>query len=107
MATVAITPRELARRISAGDELVLLDVREAGELAICRIAGSVHIPMGEIGRRAGELERDAEIVCICHHGVRSANVAAALGSLGFEHTLNLSGGIDRWASEVDPKMARY
>ena len=79
MATVAITPRELARRISAGDQLVLLDVREAGELAICRISGSVHIPMGEIGRRAGELERDAEIVCICHHGVRSANVAAALG----------------------------
>jgi rhodanese-related sulfurtransferase len=107
MPTVAITPRELERRISAGDELVLLDVRESGELAICRIADSVHIPMGDIGRRAGELEREAEIVCICHHGVRSANVAAALTSMGFEHTLNLSGGIDRWAREVDTRMARY
>jgi len=107
MATVAIVPRELERRIAARDALVLLDVREHGELAICRIAGTVHIPMGEIGRRAGELARDAEIVCICHHGVRSANVAAALASMGFEHTLNLTGGIDRWAREVDPAMARY
>ena len=107
MATVAITPAELARRIAAGDELVLLDVRELGERGICRIADSLHIPMGDIGRRASELDSEAEIVCICHHGVRSANVAAALTSMGFEHTLNLTGGIDRWAREVDPAMARY
>ncbi len=85
----------------------MLDVREPAEVAICSIAGSVHIPMGEIGARHLELDPDRPTVCVCHHGVRSAQVALALDRLGFRSLFNLTGGIDRWAGEVDPGMARY
>ena len=107
MSSAPIEPRELARRIARGDALVLLDVREPAELAICRIRGSRAIPLGELARRAGELDPDQPIVCICHHGIRSANAAAVLAAQGFESVFNLSGGIERWALEVDPSLARY
>ncbi|MBI5435090.1 MAG: sulfurtransferase [Planctomycetes bacterium] len=105
-----IAPRELARRLAtprAGERLVLLDVREPDELAICRLPGALAIPMGEVPRRLQELDRAAAIVCVCHHGIRSANVAGLLARSGFTHVLNLSGGVERWALEVDPAMARY
>jgi len=102
-----ITPRELQSRLAAGEPLVLVDVREPDEWALCRIEGAVHIPMGEILSRAHELNADVPIVCICHHGVRSARVAGALEQRGFSKVLNLSGGIDRWADEVAPGMTRY
>jgi rhodanese-related sulfurtransferase len=102
-----MTPAELARRIAAKDDLVLLDVREPRELLLCRIAGSLAIPMSELSVRHVELDPDRPTVCICHHGIRSANVASALAHLGFAELYNLSGGIDRWAAEVDPGMARY
>ena len=102
-----ISPRELAEKLSAGEQVVLLDVREADELAICALPGSVHVPLGDLARRAGELDPGATTVCICHHGVRSAHAAAALERLGFERLYNLSGGVDRWADEVDPAMLRY
>lgn len=107
MPVQSIQPTELKRRLDAGEALCVLDVREVGELAICRIAGALHIPMGEILRRHGELDRARPIVCVCHHGMRSANVAAALERLGFPAILNLAGGIERWATDVDPSMARY
>jgi rhodanese-related sulfurtransferase len=86
---------------------VLLDVREPDELAICKLAGSVSIPMRELAARAGELDRDSEIVCVCHHGLRSAQVAAWLASAGFDRVHNLSGGLEAWACEIDPWMKRY
>lgn len=103
----SISARDVKTRLAAGESLVLLDVREASELAICRIEGAVHVPMGEIPQRARELDPEATTVCICHHGMRSARVAAALERLGFGRVLNLTGGIDRWADEVDPGMPRY
>jgi rhodanese-related sulfurtransferase len=102
-----ITPRELAARIAAAEPLVLLDVREPEELGICALERCVHIPMALVPARHAELARDATIVCICHHGVRSARVAGLLASLGFDSVLNLEGGIDRWAEDVDPRMPRY
>ena len=107
MALDSIAPAELRQRLEAGEDLVLLDVREQDELAICRIEGALWIPMGEIALRHGELDPERTTVCICHHGVRSARVAGALAQLGFARALNLSGGIDRWAAEVDPSMRRY
>jgi adenylyltransferase/sulfurtransferase len=107
VALESIAPAELRQRLEAGEDLVLLDVREPDELALCRIEGSLWIPMGELSRRHGELDPERSIVCICHHGVRSARVAGALAQLGFARVLNLSGGIDRWAEEVDPAMSRY
>ena len=102
-----ITPSELKRRLDAGEELVLLDVREHEEVALCSIEGSLHIPMGELAVRHVELDPERPTVCVCHHGIRSANVAAALERFGFPTLFNLTGGIDRWADEVEPGMRRY
>ena len=102
-----LSPTELRDRLAADAPPVVLDVREHGELAVCSLDGAVHVPMGEIVARVDELDPAAEIVCMCHHGVRSARVASFLVSQGFERVWNLSGGIDRWAEDVDPAMARY
>ena len=107
MAIARLTPAELRARLDAGERLVLLDVREPAELALCSLAGSVAIPLGELARRAGELDPSQPTVCICHHGMRSASAAAALERLGFRQLYNLSRGIDRWANDVEPAMRRY
>lgn len=101
------TPRELARRLAAGERWVLLDVREPFECAIASLPGSTFVPLGELARRVVELEPEAATVCICHHGLRSARAAAWLSAQGFRQVANLSGGIDRWAEELDPALARY
>jgi rhodanese-related sulfurtransferase len=103
----SLSPKELAARLAAGEALVLLDVREVEELAICALPGVTHVPLGELSRRHIELDPEAPTVCICHSGRRSAHAAAGLVQLGFEHVFNLTGGVDRWAVEVDPAMARY
>lgn len=86
---------------------VLLDVREPEEFALCRIDGSVHIPMSRIRHQLDSLDRDENIVVICHHGIRSLQVAGLLVHNGFERVRNLAGGIDAWADEVDPSLPRY
>ena len=86
---------------------VLLDVREPWEFDECRIDGSVLIPMNTIPGRIDDLDEDAEIVCICHHGARSMNVVAFLERHGFGKMVNLTGGIHAWALQVDPAMKKY
>lgn len=86
---------------------VLLDVREAWEIEYCRIDGSSFIPMREVQQRWDELDPMAEIVVICHHGVRSYHVAKFLEHQGFGAVYNLSGGVDSWARQVDPAMKTY
>jgi adenylyltransferase/sulfurtransferase len=102
-----ISPLELKQRLDRGDDLVMLDVREAEELAIARLVGAVHIPMGEIPGRLHEIDPDAEIVVMCHHGVRSAQVASFLAQRDFVRVINLTGGIDAWSQTVDPTVPRY
>lgn len=102
-----LTPRALRAKLDGGEELVLLDVREPEEFALCRIEGSVLIPLGDLGARASELDPDAATVCICHHGIRSAHAAAALVRAGFTRVANLSGGVEAWANDVEPSMPRY
>lgn len=102
-----LTPTELQRLVGAGHVLILLDVREPEEVALVRLPGSVHIPMGEIPGRLHELDPDTDIVVYCHHGIRSASVAAFLAQRDFANVANLSGGIDAWALSVDPTMPRY
>lgn len=85
----------------------LLDVREPWEFAYCHIEGSELIPMGHIQHEAGNFDPSRETVVICHHGIRSRQVAYYLESLGFESVINLDGGVERWAQEVDPTMKRY
>ena len=102
-----LTPAELKARLERGDDLCVLDVREDEELEICSLDGAVHIPMSELSVRITELDPDRPTVCVCHHGIRSANVALALEQFDFVELYNLSGGVDRWATEVDPEMPRY
>jgi len=102
-----ISVRELARKRTAGDDFVLLDVREPDELALAALDGVVHVPMHEIRARLDELPRDREIVVMCHGGVRSDSVARFLRAEGFPRVSNLAGGIDAWSCEVDPATPRY
>ncbi len=105
-----ITPSELASILadSTREKVVLLDVREPGEYDVARIDGSILMPMGDVpGRANHELDPDAHIVTICHHGVRSMNVAVWLRNQGFEKTQSLRGGIDAWSALVDPTVPRY
>mgnify|MGYP001806174874 CR=1 FL=1 len=105
--TDAIDPQTLHARRAAGERLVILDVREPWETALCVLPDSLVIPMSQIAARLAELPATLPVVVVCHHGVRSAQVAAWLRSNGFPHTLNLSGGIDAWARAIDPAMRTY
>jgi rhodanese-related sulfurtransferase len=94
----------------AGSPL-LLDVREPWEfeLAAIRIDGAttLNLPMGQIPQRLAELDPAQPILCICHHGMRSAQVVAFLERAGFDSVYNLAGGIDAWSTGVDPSVPRY
>ncbi len=85
----------------------LLDVRELWEVRLCALAGSLNIPMDQVAARLGELDRSRQTVVICHHGLRSHQVARFLECQGFGNVWNLGGGIDAWAREIDPGMATY
>jgi rhodanese-related sulfurtransferase len=86
---------------------VLLDVREPWEIETAKIAGSTLIPMREIPARSEELDDEAPVVCVCHHGARSAQVAMFLESRGHKNVFNLQGGIDAWSRQVDPAVPTY
>ncbi|MBF6570382.1 MAG: hypothetical protein IVW54_16055 [Candidatus Binataceae bacterium] len=102
-----IEPAELQARRLRGDHVAVLDVREPGEVAIAAMPGATHIPMNDIPARIAELDREAEWVVVCHHGMRSAQVAMYLARMGFARVSNLTGGIDAWSLTVDPATARY
>ena len=104
-----ITPRELKAWLDdpARERPVLLDVREPWEVQICALPGSKHVPMGEVARRAAELDPDAPVVAICHHGARSLQVALFLEKAGYKKVINLQGGLDAWSRTVDPSLPVY
>jgi rhodanese-related sulfurtransferase len=101
-----ISPQDLKARLDRHEPVVLLDVREDWETALCRLENATHIPIEEIEFRTTELDPAEEIVVYCHHGVRSAAVAGFLRQQGFR-AVNLEGGVDLWARAIDPKMKRY
>ncbi|MBF8301427.1 MAG: Dinucleotide-utilizing enzymes involved in molybdopterin and thiamine biosynthesis family 2, partial [Acidobacteria bacterium] len=102
-----ITPVELKRRLDAGDDLFILDVREPNEYQINRISGSTLIPLGELPRRYQELDPDREIVAQCKVGARSMKAVEYLRSVGFTRVKNLRGGILEWIDTVDPSQPKY
>jgi rhodanese-related sulfurtransferase len=102
-----ITPLELNERLGRGERPLILDVREPEEVALASFPGAINVSMGDIPSRLAEFDPDAEWIIVCHHGIRSANVAIYLARNGFTKVANLSGGIDEWALQVDPSMARY
>lgn len=90
------------------DVTVLLDVREPWEFQTARLPNSLLMPMGEVTSRAfAELDPDAHIVVLCHHGQRSLSVAMWLRGQGFERAQSLAGGIDGWSQVIDPSVPRY
>jgi sulfur-carrier protein adenylyltransferase/sulfurtransferase len=104
---VDVTPRELKASIDAGRKPVLLDVREPFEYALCHLESSTLIPVDQLSHRLKELGLNDEIVVYCHVGIRSAGAVSLLRKNGFTNVKNLTGGIDAWAVQVDPKMPRY
>jgi rhodanese-related sulfurtransferase len=86
---------------------LLLDVREPWEFTTCRIDASQSMPMNEVPARLDELDLDAPIVCICHHGARSMQVAGFLAAHGATNVHNLTGGVAAWARQVDPAFPTY
>lgn len=92
---------------SAGTEHRVLDVREASELEICELADALHVPMAQIPGRLADLPTDRPLVVLCHHGGRSRMVVEFLRNAGFGNAVNLEGGIEAWACEIDLSMRRY
>ena len=101
------TSVDLKKRVDAGDDVFILDVREPNEYQICRIPGSVLIPLGELPRRYAELPKDKDIVAHCKMGGRSAKAQEFLQSIGFKRVKNLKGGILDWIDKVDPSQPKY
>jgi rhodanese-related sulfurtransferase len=101
-----ITPTELQQLLSEDNPPILIDVREEGEAAVCAIEGSILIPMSSLPQRLQEIPRDRAVALYCHHGMRSLMAGQWLARNGFD-ALSLAGGIDRWAAEMEPGMARY
>jgi rhodanese-related sulfurtransferase len=102
-----ITPAEAKRRLDGGEKLLLVDVREPWEFEICRIDGAKLIPMGSIPANLQALDTDEDVICYCHHGMRSFDVAVWLRAQGVESAKSLAGGIERWSTEIDPQVPRY
>jgi adenylyltransferase/sulfurtransferase len=104
---VEITPRELTARLSRGDDLDLIDVREQFEWDIARIPGARLVPLATLPEVAETLDKDREIVVYCKGGTRSRAAASHLADAGFRRVVNLTGGVLRWRDEVDPALPRY
>jgi rhodanese-related sulfurtransferase len=108
MSVKQMTPLQLQQKLAQQDhQLVLLDVREEFEFRWAKIAGSMLIPLNQIEERINELDKQQEIVVICHHGIRSQHAADFLDYCGFANIANLQGGIDAWSCQCDPHVPRY
>ena len=106
VAVPEIQVEELKRRLDAGDDLLVVDVREPHEYQICNLGGLL-LPLGDLPRRVHELDSSREIVVHCRSGPRSAKAVAFLRQVGFRKVRNLAGGIAAWAERVDRRMPRY
>lgn len=103
-----ISVTELKTRLDRADKIRLIDVRENDEWAVAKIDKAELIPLSRFQQLALEkLSPDEEIILYCHHGVRSARAKGFLNAQGYNKVLNLTGGIDAWAVQVEPTMKRY
>ena len=105
---MTITPKELKIRLEKTKNFRLIDVREPDEWAVARLPDAELIPLSQFQQRALEaLSPEESIVLYCHHGVRSGKAQGFLKAHGFGDVLNLTGGIDAWSVQIDPKVPRY
>lgn len=103
----SITPEELSGRLSKGEKLKFIDVREPVEYEIAKVVEAELLPLSRFNEWISALRPEEEIVVMCHHGIRSANVCMYLVQNGFENVSNLEGGIDSWSVDVDKSVPRY
>jgi adenylyltransferase/sulfurtransferase len=101
-----LTVKELKRRIDAGEDVYILDVREPYEVQIAQIGGKL-IPQNDVPKRLAEIDRDREVIVHCRSGARSQRVAEFLKQAGYPRVVNLAGGILAWSDEIDPKVQKY
>ena len=107
MDELEISPVEVKARLDRGEKLVLIDVREPWEHQLCHIEGATLIPLGSLPASLQTLPDVDELICFCHHGMRSLDAASWLRFQGIEKAKSMAGGIERWSVEVDPKVPRY
>jgi rhodanese-related sulfurtransferase len=103
----SITPVDLKQLLAQGNPPLILDVREAEELKICSLPNAIHIPLRNLPVALDRLPEGRSVVTVCHYGRRSLQGALFLKNQGIEQVLNLAGGIDAWAEQVDASMKRY
>ena len=101
-----LTVKELKRRIDAGEDVQLIDVREPYEYQIAHIGGKL-IPQNDVPNRLAEIDRDREVVVHCRSGARSQRIAEFLQQAGYSNVVNLAGGILAWSDEIDPSVQKY
>lgn len=101
-----LSVKELKRRIDAGEEVYILDVREPYEYQIANIGGTL-IPMNDVPQRLAEIDREREVIVQCKSGGRSQRVAEFLQQAGYPKVANLAGGIQAWSTEIDPTIPKY
>ena len=106
MSIPEISPADFVARRERGESLTLLDVREDWELGVASVPDVVHIPMGQVADRIGELDRNQEVVVLCRSGRRSLEVAKYLQQNGF-NAVNLAGGVLAWSRDVDATIPTY
>jgi rhodanese-related sulfurtransferase len=107
MDEIQISVKEVSERVARGDKLLLVDVREQWEYDLCKITGAKLIPLGTIPASLNAFLDAEEVVCYCHHGMRSLDAAAWLRQQGVESAKSMAGGIERWSVEIDPSVPRY
>jgi molybdopterin/thiamine biosynthesis adenylyltransferase/rhodanese-related sulfurtransferase/molybdopterin converting factor small subunit len=105
--TDAIDAIQLKEKLDSGDQFTLIDVREPHEFQICRIPGSILIPLGQLPNRMSELDPNGDIVAHCKSGARSQKAVDLLKQHGFKNARNMTGGILAWSDKVDPTVPKY
>ena len=105
------TAKQFQEYLASEATPLLLDVREQWEFEYCSIEGSILIPMGQLAAQLDKLESEIgyerEIIMICHHGIRSRQMGYYMEQAGFRNIINLDGGVEQWAQDVDITMKRY
>ena len=107
MDDMQISAKEVNERVRRGDKLLLIDVREPWEYDLVKIPGAKLIPLGTLPAKLDTLLEADEVICYCHHGMRSLDAVVWLRQQGVENAKSMAGGIERWSVEVDPQVPRY
>jgi rhodanese-related sulfurtransferase len=102
-----ISTLQLKEMLESASPPALLDVREDWEWQRAHLEAARHVPMSQVPGRLSEIDRERDVVVMCHHGGRSRQIVLFLGQQGFDRVMNLRGGIDAWSREVDPSVPTY